>query len=591
MRFSTQHLATRVAVIFFLAMAALAVILGASFALIVYQNQQTNTASLEREIAQRAAVTIDEHLDSLRAPLVQTVHLCPGLGSTPPSEQQAVLDDLLAQNSSYLELALLDGQGSVTATVARAGHHLESIPQDPDRSAAFRAALKGQAYLGQVHLTATDQEPYVAIGEPLPRGAGALLAWIDLRHVWDIVSSVQVGSSGYAYLLDGQGNLIAYRDPALVLAHENPTETNAGLRAHLQTPGGVADYTGLDGAPVIGSHAPIASADWVVVVETPLAEAYSVLYRALALIGVLLLVGVAVAALTARYLAMRFLEPVELLREGAALIGAGHLDHKIVIETGDEIEELANDFNRMTQNLLRARTELEDWARELERRVQERTNQIVAQKEQLAVLEERQRVARELHDSITQALFTLTITLESAQAFSIKDPPRVPMLLKRAHEIAKSALGDTRALISDLRPAPVEQQGLVAGLGERLVAISTRVHIPIELQSNGLTALATASEDGLYRIALEAVSNAVNHAHPTRVLVELSRSVNAAVLTVSDNGCGFDPTAEPAGHFGLATMRERARALGGEVMIESSLGKGTIVRAEIPIQVPTGGQA
>ena len=426
----------------------------------------------------------------------------------------------------------------------------------------------------------SNQEPYVAIGEPLANARGALVVWIDLRRVWDIVSSVRVGDSGYAYVLDADGNLIAYRDPAPILAHANPVQTNAGLRARLQTASGVGEYVGLNGVAVIGSHAPIASTNWVVVVETPLAEAYTVLYRALGLIAVLLVIGIVLAALMARYLATRFLEPVELLREGAALIGAGHLDHKIVIETGDEIEELAADFNRMTQSLLRARTELEDWARELERRVQERTNQIVAQKAQLAVLEERQRVARELHDSITQALFTLTITLETAQAFSKKDPSRVPALVERAHQVAKNALAETRALISDLRPAPLEKHGLADALHEQLAAVSTRVHVPIDLQSKGLGHIAPEYEDGLYRIALEAV----NHAHPTQVAVKLAQRDNAVTLTVTDDGTGFDVHTNYAGHYRLTTMRERARALGGDVLIESAVGKGTTVRAEIPLE-------
>jgi signal transduction histidine kinase len=587
MTISYHRLATRVRLIFFLAMATLLVILATSFTLITYQNQQTNTSALERELAQRAAITIGAHLDSLRAPLVDTARLRPNLLLATPDDQQTTLTNLLSQNSSYLELELLGDRGNVVATAARNGHHLESVEQDPERLAAFQAAQNNQAYLGQVHLT-TTQEPYVAIGEPLTGGRGALIAWIDLRHVWDIVSSVRVGDSGYAYVLDAAGNLIAYGDPAPILAHKNPVQTNPGLRAHLQTTGGVGEYVGLNGVEVVGSHAPIASTDWVVVVETPLTEAYTILYRALGLIALLLIVGILLAALMARYLAARLLEPVELLREGAALIGAGHLDHKIVIETGDEIEELATDFNRMTQSLLRARTELEDWALELERRVQERTAQVVEQKEQLAVLEERQRVARELHDSITQALFTLTLTLESAQAFAKKDPSRVPTLVERAHQIAKSALAETRALISDLRPTALEQRGLADALLEQLTEISTRNHIPIEFQSRGITRLASAIEDALYRIALEAVNNAVNHAHATRILIELAQRDTAVTLIVTDDGAGFDSSAEYAGHYGLTTMRERARALGGKMQIESESGNGTTVRAVIPLEEKHG---
>lgn len=583
MALRTNRLARRVTLIFFFAIAALLIVLAVSFAFIVYNNQRTNVAALQREIAQRAAVSIGAHLDSLRVPLFDAARLRPDLLRATPDEQQTLLNNLLAQNSPYLELALLDEQGRVVATVAREGHHVESVERDADRAAAFQAAQSGQSYLGEVHLTVAAQEPYVVMGEPLSNNRGALVAWIDLRHVWEIVADVRVGDSGFAYVLDAEGDLIAYRDPAPIIAQQNPLKNNPQLSALLRDSNAVGEYTGLDGAAVIGAHAPMASTNWVVVVETPLAEAYAVLYRALALIVALLVMGILLAALIARYLSTRMLEPVELLREGAALIGAGHLDHRIVIETGDEIEELAAEFNQMTQNLRRARTELEDWAREMERRVQERTEQVVEQKEQLAVLEERQRVARELHDSISQALFTLTLNLESAQAFLKKDSSRVPALLERAHQVAKAARADVRALISDLRPPPLERRGLTDALREQFAAFATRAGVTIDLQADGLKHLSSASEDALYRIAIEAVNNAVNHAHPTRVTVQLDDQDNLVTLRVTDNGVGFDANADYEGHYGLKTMRERARALGGDVTIESAVGAGTIVHAEIPL--------
>ncbi len=579
----TNRLATRVTLIFFFAIAAMLIVLAAFFAFILSDSQHASTAALQRETSQRAAVSIGAHLDSLHAPLLNATRLRPDLLGATPDEQQTLLNNLLAQNSPYLELALLDNQGRVVATTAQAGHHIESVVRDADRNAAFQAAQSGQSYLGEVHLTVTGQEPYIVMGEPLSNNRGALIAWINLRHVWEIVAVVRVGNSGYAYVLDAEGDLIAYRDPAPIIAQQNPLKNNPQLSALLRDSNAVGEYTGLDGAAVIGAHAPIASSNWVVVVETPLAEANAPLYRALGLIVALLAIGIVLAALMARYLATRLLEPVELLREGAALIGAGHLDHRIVIETGDEIEELAAEFNQMTQNLRRARTELEDWAREMERRVQERTEQVVEQKEQLAVLEERQRVARELHDSISQALFTLTLNLESAQAFLKKDSSRVPALLERAHQVAKTALADVRALISDLRPPLLERRGLTDALREQFAALATRAGVTIDLQADGLHRLPSASEDALYRIAMEAVNNAVNHAHPTRVTVQLDDKDHLVTLRVTDNGMGFDAHADYEGHYGLKTMRERAGALGGEVTIASAVGAGTTVRAEIPL--------
>lgn len=577
-----NRLARRVTLIFFLAIAALLIVLAASFAFILYQSQRASTAALQNETAESAALAIGAHMDSLHAPLVDATRLRPDLLQDTQAEQQNLLNDLLAQNSAYLELALLDDKGNVSTSTARPGHHVVGVEHDAEIARASQAAQQGHSYLGHVYLTASTQEPYIVMGEPYASPRGALVAWINLKHIWDIVSEVRVGDSGYAYVLDLDGNLIAYRDPALILAGQNPLNAIPGLRAHVSA-ATAAEYTGLNGAADIGAHAPIASTHWVVVVETPLAEAYALLYRTLALTAVLLVIAIAISALLARYLANRLLDAVELLREGAALIGQGHLDHRIVIDTGDEIEDLAAEFNRMTQSLRRARAELEGWAHEMERRVQERTEQVVEQRQRLAVLEERQRVARELHDSISQALFTVTITLESAQQFLLKDAARMPVLLERAHGVAKEALGDVRTLISELRPVPLEQHGLPDALREQFAAITTRTGIPVGIHTDMVDKLPSEREEALYRIALEAVNNAVKHAHATRISVYLVRRDDRVELKVTDDGTGFDTRTEHPGHYGLGTMRERAQALGGTTKIESSPGTGTTVEAEIPV--------
>lgn len=592
MKSRINRLATRVTVIFFLAMAVLLIVLAAFFAWIIYDSQRASTTALQRETAQRAATTIDGHLASLRAPIADAVQLRADTLSVhaAANDQQTLLTNLLAQNESYLELGLLDEQGRVVIAVARMGHHLETIERDADRAAAFQATQSGKAYLSRVHLTTANQEPYIVMSEPFadPTGTlrgsrGTLVVWMNLRHVWDITAQVQIGDSGYAYILDADGNLIAARDVARVIARENPLDSNAALRTLLRDARAVNEYAGLNDEVVLGAHAPIASTNWMLVVETPRREAYAILYRALAFIVALLIISILLAAGMARYLARRLLEPVALLQEGVGLIAQGQLDHTIVIETNDEIEELADEFNAMTASLRRARAENDAWTRKLEHRVEERTAQAVEQKQQLAVLEERQRIARELHDSITQQLFTLTITLESAQAFLKKDAARIPVLIERAHHIGKTALAETRALIANLRPVALDRHDLVDALRSEFAALTARTGTKIVFHADEAFALAPAHEDACYRIALEAVNNAVKHAHAGRVAVCLQTADDKIALTVQDDGVGFDADTIYTGHFGLKTMRERARALGGNVTIKSAHSKGTTVYAEIPM--------
>lgn len=585
METKTNRLVARVTGIFFLAMAALLVVLAVFFGWIIYDSQRVSVAALQRETSQRAAATIGAHLAALRAPIAEAAQLRIDTLSVnaPASDQQPFLSNLLTQNDPYLELALIDEQGRTVAALTRMGHRLDDVERATDRAAAFQAAQAGKAYLSRVHLTTANQEPYVVMSEPLAKSQGVLVVWMDLKHVWEITSQVRIGDSGYAYILDAESNLIAARDAGRVIAHENPLLDNPALRALLRDASAVSEYTGLNGAVVLGAHAPIQSTSWMLVVETPRAEAYAVLYRSLAFMVALLVVSILLAAGMARYLARRLLKPVAILRQGVGMIAQGQLDHTIEIDTNDEIEELANEFNTMTASLRRARSENETWTRELEQRVEERTTLVVEQKQQLAILEERQRIAHELHDSITQALFTLTLTLESAQAFLTKDAARVPGLIRRAHDIGKTALAETRALITNLRPVALEQHDLVNALRSEFAELSTQPGWKIDFQSDDVGVLAPLHQDACYRIALEAVNNAMKHANSKRVAVNLTNATDKMVLTVHDDGTGFDTHADYAGHFGLKTMRERARALGGDVTIESATDKGTTVRAEIPI--------
>ncbi|MBI3915105.1 MAG: HAMP domain-containing protein [Chloroflexi bacterium] len=571
-----RRLANRVTLTFSLAIAFLLLIVAALYAFIVYTNQGEAIATLQREVALRAALTIETHLDALFDPLRDAVR------SPLTTNPKTLLDELLARNEAYLELAWVDDQGRIVASAARAGHHIEPLERDADLQSAWRAAKRGESYLSAVHLKPQGQEPYVVKGIPLEQNNGALVAWLDQRHVWKTVSETRVGETGYAYLLNSEGVLIAYRDSSRVLAQRNLVTEIAGLRAHLKGANDTAQYTGLSGVTVIGSHASIENTGWIVVVETPLTEAYRILLRSVIFVAALFVVGIVVAILLARYLTRRLLEPIELLQEGVGLIAQGHLDHTIVIETGDEIEELADEFNHMTRSLRRARDENEAWTREMEQRVEERSNQIVQQKQLLAVLEERQRIARELHDSVTQSLFTMTMNLDAARALLTKDASRVPALLDRLRRIAQTAQSEMRALILHLRPSPLAQNSLVDALRDFLSDVSIREKLKIDFQADGHAEMPPSCEDAVIRIAQEAVNNAVKHAGATRLIVQLKNGDGKTMLSVQDDGKGFDPAGEYMGHLGLKTMRERAEALGGKVTIESAIGTGTMVRAVIP---------
>jgi PAS domain S-box-containing protein len=207
--------------------------------------------------------------------------------------------------------------------------------------------------------------------------------------------------------------------------------------------------------------------------------------------------------------------------------------------------------------------------------------------EQAAVLEERQRLARDLHDSVTQSLYSLTLLTEtSRRAAQAGDLESVESYLGRLGEVARQALKEMRLLIYQLRPPVLEREGLVGALQQRLDAVEGRAGVETRLLVGEDVQLTAPVEDALYRIALEALNNALKHAAATSVMVWIHTAGERAGLEIADNGRGFDPAAvRDRGGMGLINMQERAEKLGGTLTILSVPGEGTRVLASVQQEI------
>lgn len=201
-----------------------------------------------------------------------------------------------------------------------------------------------------------------------------------------------------------------------------------------------------------------------------------------------------------------------------------------------------------------------------------------------AAVEERQRLARELHDSVSQALYGIALGARTARTLLDRDPSKVTGPLDYVLQLAEAGLAEMRALIFELRPESLAQEGLVLALTKQAASLRARHPIEVQTELGEEPAIAFASKEALYRIAQEALHNIVKHARATRVEISLAQQDGALVLAVQDNGQGFDPSGEFPGHLGLRSMRERMLILGGAVTIESAPGQGTRVVARAPQQ-------
>ena len=198
-------------------------------------------------------------------------------------------------------------------------------------------------------------------------------------------------------------------------------------------------------------------------------------------------------------------------------------------------------------------------------------------------LEERQRLARELHDSVSQALYGIALGARSARNRLARDPERAIEPLDYILGLAEAALADMRSLILELQPEALEREGLVGALAKRVDAIKGRYGIDVRADLPAEPAIPVDTKQAMYWIAQEALHNVVKHSRAKHASVRLRIDSDALAMDVKDDGEGFDPSRSYPDHFGLQSMRERAQSRGGELHVESQRGEGTTVRVRVPI--------
>ncbi|MFL5675927.1 MAG: GAF domain-containing protein [Chloroflexota bacterium] len=208
---------------------------------------------------------------------------------------------------------------------------------------------------------------------------------------------------------------------------------------------------------------------------------------------------------------------------------------------------------------------------------------------ELAAGEERAHLARELHDSVTQALFSMTLVSRSVEMLLDRDVDAARTQLSQLRDLQREALAEMRALIFELRPGNLEQDGLVRALRTHTAALQGRIGLPIVVESTLEERLPLPIEEVLYRISQEALHNVVKHASARQVRLELGRIASGVRLRISDDGKGFDPTKVPDGHLGIAGMRARADKIGARIVVRSEPGGGTDIEVVVPNAVLAAG--
>lgn len=591
-----------------------------------FLEQKRLLIGIQREQADSAAAKIGGFVAEIEHQLGWLTQMPPGTVKSLDPRIDAIR--VMRLSPAIAEIALLDAQGREQLRVAR--HALDVVGSGADRSgsAAFLSAQAGKPYYGPVYFY-RETEPYMTLAIA---GAGkdpvTVVAEVNLRFVWELVSGIRVGKSGKAYVVDSQGRLVAHPDLRQVLRRSDLSglpQVRAGLSGAAPGNEVVKD---LEGHSVLAAHASVPSLGWPVFVELPIDEAYASIYESIARSALLLLALLICAVVAAFLLSRRMIVPIRALAFGAARIGAGHLDQRIVVKSGDELEGLGNQFNSMAARLQ------ESYAT-LEQRVVERTAELATARD-LAMAEHaeavRARKAAELaNDAKSRFLAVISHEIRTPMnavlgVLQLLDQRKLDAEQQRFLDIA-TASGETLITLIDavldyarleagtetIEPRDFDLRGHVDAVAGLMRPQAEGKGLAFEVDcSIPHGTLVHSDPVRLNRILFNLLANAIKFTADGTIGFNAAFSRDATgtgrfVAVVEDTGIGIAPEMQErifadftqaddsiARRFGgtglgLAICRRLAALMGGTLTVESRLGAGSTFRLDMPLSTALPG--
>jgi signal transduction histidine kinase len=340
---------------------------GALSLLFSWREIQAHLAALQAEKAQGAATRIEQYVLDIEHQLGWTAFPRMDAAADPVEQRRIEYLKLLRQVPAVTELVWIGPDGRERLRVSRLAMDAVAAGTDLSSDPAVITAKGGKTYFGPVSFR-KGTEPYMTIARPAGGEGGVTMADVNLKFVWDVVSRLKIGVAGVAYVVDAGGTLIAHPDISLVLK-KTDLRMLPQVAALDRPDAAPAQARNLAGDEVFAAHARIPTLRWTVLAETPRSEAFAPLYASVIRLGLLLVAALGVAAAASFFLARALVRPIQALQEGAARFGAGELDQRIAVTTGDELEDLAGQFNQMGSALQASYAELE-------RKVEERTREL-----------------------------------------------------------------------------------------------------------------------------------------------------------------------------------------------------------------------
>jgi len=384
-----------------------------------YVENKAALVALQQEKAQAAAGRIESFVRDIERQLGWVTQ--PQLASGPAAIEQRLLDynRLLKQVLPITEVSLLDGAGREQLRISRLAMNVIGSQADFSRDPRFTEAKPGHPYYGPVKFR-KESEPYMTLAVAgSGKAGGVTVAEVNLKFIWDVVSQIRIGRAGTAFVVDGQGTLIAHPDIGLVLQKTSLAgleQVKAALGAPVpgQPPASVTTARDAQGQHVLTAHATIVPLRWTVFVEQPIEEAFESLRASISRTALFLVLGIAFAIVASLVLARRMVTPIRALQAGAERVGAGDLGERIEVRTGDELQALAEQFNSMAARLQESYANLEQKVESRTRDLSEALEQQTATAEILRAISSSPTDTQPVFDAIARRSVRLCDALYSA---------------------------------------------------------------------------------------------------------------------------------------------------------------------------------
>ena len=372
-----------------------------------YRDTKAALVRVEHEQALAAAGRIEQLIKGIERQMRTAMEVPFNDAALARAQREIDFLRLLRDVPAIAEIVQLDATGKVQLLLSRFVPNETGSQRDLSQDPRFMKTRIGRSYFGPAYFR-NDSEPYLSIAVPWGEGAPEVVAAeVNLRAIWQVISQIKVGATGYVYVIDQRGTLIAHPDMSLALQKRDVSGLPqiSAARAASAALDSVSETAGLQGGRVLTSHAAIEQLGWLVFAEQPIAEAFAPLEGAIVLSAIFFVIGLALSVLASVVLARRMVAPIRALQEGAARIGAGELGHRIDVRTGDELEDLGQEFNRTA-------TKLEESYANLEQKVETRTSELAQAIAELKALGE---VSRAVSSSLDLGTVLNTIVMRAVQ--------------------------------------------------------------------------------------------------------------------------------------------------------------------------------